>query len=71
MAVVHAQIETIHPFIDGRKRQGQGILLSLMLTAEGHTPVYLAGYALAIGDGSPELRFWRHTRLSGPLVLPV
>ena len=43
MAVVHAQFETIHPFIDGNGRVGR-ILLPLMLAAEGYPPVYLAGY---------------------------
>jgi len=43
MAVVHAQFETIHPFIDGNGRVGR-ILLPLMLAAEGLPPVYLAGY---------------------------
>jgi Fic family protein len=43
MAVVHAQFETIHPFIDGNGRIGR-ILLPLMLAAEGYPPVYLAGY---------------------------
>ncbi|MBW2185017.1 MAG: Fic family protein [Deltaproteobacteria bacterium] len=43
MAIIHAQFETIHPFIDGNGRVGR-ILLPLMLAAEGHPPVYLAGY---------------------------
>ncbi|BBA69295.1 Fic family protein [Geobacter sulfurreducens] len=43
MAVVHAQFETIHPFVDGNGRVGR-ILLPLMLAAEGLPPVYLAGY---------------------------
>jgi len=43
MAVVHAQFETIHPFVDGNGRVGR-ILLPLMLAAEGYPPVYLAGY---------------------------
>jgi Fic family protein len=43
MAVVHAQFEAIHPFIDGNGRVGR-ILLPLMLAAEGYPPVYLAGY---------------------------
>lgn len=43
MAVVHAQFETIHPFIDGNGRVGR-ILLPLMLAAESYPPVYLAGY---------------------------
>ena len=43
MAVVHAQVETIHPFIDGNGRVGR-LLLPLMLFAEGYPPVYLAGF---------------------------
>jgi Fic family protein len=43
MAVVHAQFETIHPFIDGNGRVGR-LLLPLMLFAEGYPPVYLAGF---------------------------
>lgn len=43
MAVVHAQFEAIHPFIDGNGRVGR-LLLPLMLAAEGYPPVYLAGY---------------------------
>jgi cell filamentation protein, protein adenylyltransferase len=43
MAVVHAQLETIHPFFDGNGRIGR-ILLPLMLAAEGYPPIYLAGY---------------------------
>lgn len=43
LAIVHAQFETIHPFIDGNGRVGR-ILLPLMLAAEGYPPVYLAGF---------------------------
>jgi Fic family protein len=43
MAIVHAQLETIHPFIDGNGRVGR-LLLPLMLFAEGYPPVYLAGF---------------------------
>ena len=43
MAIVHAQFETIHPFIDGNGRVGR-LLLPLMLSAEGYPPVYLAGF---------------------------
>lgn len=40
---VHAQFETIHPFVDGNGRVGR-LLLPLMLFAEGYPPVYLAGF---------------------------
>lgn len=43
MAVMHAQFELIHPFLDGNGRVGR-ILLPLMLAAEGYPPTYLAGY---------------------------
>jgi len=43
MAVIHAQFETIHPFIDGNGRVGR-LLLPLMLFAEGYPPIYLAGF---------------------------
>lgn len=46
MAIVHAQFETIHPFIDGNGRVGR-LLLPLMLAAEGYPPVYLAGFLKA------------------------
>jgi len=46
MAIVHAQFETIHPFLDGNGRVGR-ILLPLMLAAEGYPPVYLAGFLKA------------------------
>ncbi|GFO63960.1 Fic family protein [Geomonas paludis] len=46
IAIVHAQFETIHPFIDGNGRVGR-ILLPLMLAAEGYPPVYLAGFMKA------------------------
>lgn len=49
MAIVHAQFETIHPFIDGNGRVGR-ILLPLMLAAEGYPPVYLAGFMKANQD---------------------
>ena len=49
LAIVHAQFETIHPFMDGNGRVGR-ILLPLMLAAEGYPPVYLAGFLKANQD---------------------
>jgi Fic family protein len=49
LAIVHAQFETIHPFIDGNGRVGR-LLLPLMLAAEGYPPVYLAGFFKANQD---------------------
>jgi len=49
LAIVHAQFETIHPFIEGNGRVGR-ILLPLMLAAEGYPPVYLAGFLKANQD---------------------
>jgi Fic family protein len=49
LAIIHAQFETIHPFIDGNGRVGR-ILLPLMLAAEGYPPVYLAGFLKANQD---------------------
>lgn len=43
MAVLHAHFELVHPFIDGNGRVGR-MLMPLMLAAEGHPPVYLAGF---------------------------
>lgn len=43
MAVAHAHFEAIHPFRDGNGRVGR-LLLPLMMVAEGHTPLYLAGH---------------------------
>lgn len=43
MAVIHAQFELLHPFLDGNGRVGR-ILLPLILAAEGYPPAYLAGY---------------------------
>lgn len=49
LAIIHAQFETIHPFLDGNGRVGR-ILLPLMLAAEGYPPVYLAGFLKANQD---------------------
>ena len=46
MAILHAQFELIHPFIDGNGRVGR-MLMQLMLAAERYPPVYLAGYLKA------------------------
>lgn len=46
MAILHAQFELIHPFLDGNGRVGR-LLMPLMLAAEGYPPVYLAGYLKA------------------------
>ncbi|MDP2822557.1 MAG: Fic/DOC family N-terminal domain-containing protein [Sulfuritalea sp.] len=46
MAILHAQFELIHAFIDGNGRVGR-MLMPLMLAAEGYPPVYLAGYLKA------------------------
>jgi Fic family protein len=43
MAIAHAQIETIHPFIDGNGRVGR-LLMPLMMAAEEYPPLYLAGF---------------------------
>jgi Fic family protein len=43
MAILHAQFELIHAFIDGNGRVGR-MLMPLMLAAEGYPPVYLAGF---------------------------
>jgi Fic family protein len=43
MAILHAQFELIHPFIDGNGRVGR-LLMPIMLAAEGYSPVYLAGF---------------------------
>ena len=49
MAILHAQFELIHPFLDGNGRVGR-MLMPLMLAAEGYPPVYLAGYLKANQD---------------------
>lgn len=46
MAILHAQFELIHAFIDGNGRVGR-MLMPLMLAAEGYPPVYLAGFLKA------------------------
>ena len=43
MAIAHAHFEAIHPFRDGNGRAGR-LLLPMMMVAEGHEPLYLAGY---------------------------
>lgn len=46
MAVAHAHFEAVHPFRDGNGRVGR-LLLPLMMTAEGHIPLYLSPYVEA------------------------
>ena len=46
MAILHAQFELIHPFLDGNGRVGR-LLMPIMLAAEGYPPVYLAGFLKA------------------------
>ena len=43
MAIAHTHFEAIHPFRDGNGRAGR-LLLPMMMVAEGHQPLYLAGY---------------------------
>jgi len=43
LAVVHAWFEAIHPFRDGNGRVGR-LLIPLMLTADGHPPIYVSGF---------------------------
>jgi Fic family protein len=43
MAVAHAHFEAVHPFRDGNGRVGR-LLLPLMMSAEGHIPLYLSPY---------------------------
>jgi cell filamentation protein, protein adenylyltransferase len=42
-AFIHAQFESIHPFVDGNGRVGR-ILIPLMLLAEGEPPLHLASF---------------------------
>ena len=43
MAIGHTHFEAAHPFRDGNGRVGR-LLLPLMMTAEGHVPLYLSPY---------------------------
>lgn len=43
MAIAHTHFEAVHPFRDGNGRVGR-LLLPMMMVAEGHQPLYLAGY---------------------------
>ena len=46
MAMVHAQFEAIHPFLDGNGRTGR-MMLPLMMVAEGLPPIHLATFLKA------------------------
>lgn len=43
MTLAHAHFEAIHPFRDGNGRTGR-MLWPLMMAADGHQPLYLAGH---------------------------
>ena len=43
MAIAHAHFEAVHPFRDGNGRVGR-LLMPLVMTANGHAPLYLSPY---------------------------
>jgi Fic family protein len=43
IALAHAHFEAVHPFRDGNGRVGR-LLISMMMAADGHTPLYLSPY---------------------------
>lgn len=61
-AIVHAQFEAIHPFLDGNGRTGR-LLLPLMLQAEGLPPVHLATFLKVRQREYYEALFAAQTRL--------
>lgn len=52
-AVAHAQIETIHPFVDGNGRTGRA-LIHVILRRRGLTPVVLAPISLMLATWSED-----------------